>query len=436
MDRATRQTENAPQVYRVSELTRSIKTLLERNLGLVWVEGEMSNVRLPSSGHCYFTIKDENAQIQAVLFRMKQRDSQCPLKDGVQVRAFGQVTVYEKGGNYQLIVQKMEEAGKGALQARFEALKEKLRLEGLFEPGRKKALPALPRHIGIVTSPTGAAIQDIFKVIFNRFPNLHLVLAPVRVQGEGAAAEIAAAIDGFNERGGMDVLIVGRGGGSLEDLWAFNEEVVARAIARSKIPVISAVGHEIDFTISDFVADLRAATPSAAAELVVRCKADFEEQLARRQQRLAQALTNRFLTLRNRLLTLNQRGARHEPTAMILRLRQTLEAVTTRLVRDLENRIRDRQQELDEQGVRMAHAMAMRSQMLAQEVRRFAGQLQALSPWAVLQRGYSVTLDAAGHVVQSARALRPGDAMTTRLADGRVTSVVSQSEAGKPSGKA
>jgi len=432
MDRATRQTDSAPQVYRVSDLTRSIKALLERNLGLVWVEGELSNVRLHTSGHCYFTIKDEFAQISAVLFRMKQREVKCPLKDGLQVRAFGQVTVYEKGGNYQLIIQKMEEAGKGALQARFEALKEKLRLEGLFEPARKKALPVLPRHIGIVTSPTGAAIQDIFKVIFNRFPNLHLVLSPVRVQGEGAAAEIAAAIDGFNERGGMDVLIVGRGGGSLEDLWCFNEEVVARAIARSRIPVISAVGHEVDFTISDFVADLRAATPSAAAELVVQRKADFEQQLVRHQQRLAQALKNRFLTLRNRLLTLNQRSARHEPTAMILRLRQKLESVVIRLVRDLENRIRDRQQELDGQGVRMAHAMAMRRQMLAQEIKRFAGQLQALSPWAVLQRGYSVTLDAGGHVVQSVKALRPGDIMTTRLSDGRVTSVVSQSESDKP----
>ena len=273
------------RVLTVTELTRLIKAALESEVGTVWVEGEVSNLRQPSSGHLYFTVKDANAQITAVLFRGDQQRLKFKPRDGLQVRVYGEISVYERSGNYQIIVRVLEEAGKGALQAKFEELKEKLQKEGLFDPARKKAIPLLPRHVGVVTSPTGAAIHDILNVISRRFPNLHLVLAPVKVQGEGAAREIAAAIEFLNRRGGFDVLIVGRGGGSLEDLWCFNEEIVARAIAASRIPVISAVGHEIDFTISDFVADLRAATPSAAAELVVGRKDAFEgtlDELTRR----------------------------------------------------------------------------------------------------------------------------------------------------------
>jgi exodeoxyribonuclease VII large subunit len=254
------------KVYQVSELTRALKALIESSIGSVWIEGEISNLRRPPSGHLYFTVKDATAQISAVLFKGNQRGLTFIPRDGLLVRVQGDVTVYEHGGNYQVIVRQMRESGAGALQARFEALKARLQAEGLFDPSRKKPLPLLPRRVGIVTSPTGAVIRDILNVLGRRFPNLHLMLVPVRVQGAGAAEEVAAAIDLLNERGEVDVMIVGRGGGSMEDLWCFNEEVVARAIARSRIPVISAVGHETDFTISDFVADVRAPTPSAAAE--------------------------------------------------------------------------------------------------------------------------------------------------------------------------
>ncbi|OGV74134.1 MAG: exodeoxyribonuclease VII large subunit, partial [Lentisphaerae bacterium RIFOXYA12_FULL_60_10] len=254
----------------VTELTRRIRAALEQGIGPVVVEGEVSNVRRPSSGHCYFTLKDETAQIAAVLFRGVLETLRIVPKDGLQVRVRGELTVYEKNGNYQILVRHLEETGRGSLQARFEQLKSRLQQEGLFDAARKRPLPVLPRHIGIVTSPTGAAIRDILQVLSRRFPNLHVLVAPVRVQGDGAAEAIAAAIDRLNQRADLDVLIIGRGGGSLEDLWAFNEEVVARAVFRSRLPVISAVGHEIDFTISDFVADVRAPTPSAAAEIVVR----------------------------------------------------------------------------------------------------------------------------------------------------------------------
>lgn len=246
----------------------------------MWVGGEVSNVRRPGSGHLYFTLKDEESQLQAVLYRSQASRLRFDLKDGLQVVAFGDVSVYERGGRYQLTVSEIEPKGVGALQLAFEQLKERLREEGLFDPARKRPIPLLPGRIGIVTSPSGAAIRDILSVIGRRFADVRVLISPVRVQGETAAAEIVAAIDELNRRGDVDVIIVTRGGGSLEDLWAFNEEPVARAIARSRIPVISAVGHEIDVTIADFAADLRVPTPSAAAELVVAKKSELQERLA------------------------------------------------------------------------------------------------------------------------------------------------------------
>ncbi len=257
------------KIYSVSEITHEIKVLLEGRFPGVWVEGEISNIRKPGSGHVYFTLKDEGSQLQAVLYRSQFSRSKFDLKDGLQVIAFGDVSVYAKGGRYQITVAEIEPKGLGALQLAFEQLKQRLAKEGLFAPEKKKRIPLLPERIGIVTSPTGAAIRDILTVIERRFANVRILISPVRVQGETAAGEIAAAIDGFNSRADVDVIIVTRGGGSLEDLWAFNEEAVARAIAGSHIPVISAVGHEIDFTISDFVADLRVPTPSAAAERAI-----------------------------------------------------------------------------------------------------------------------------------------------------------------------
>ena len=425
-EEATGSGPNGPprKVYGVTELTRLIKSVLEREVGEVWLEGEISNLRQPASGHLYFTLKDETAQISAVLFRGSQRGLRFQPRDGLLVRALGEISVYERSGNYQIIVRTLEEAGKGALQARFEALKEKLQKEGLFAAERKKPVPLLPQHIGIVTSPTGAAIRDILNVTARRFPNLHILLAPVRVQGGGAAAEIAAAIDLLNERGGLDVLIVGRGGGSLEDLWCFNEEVVARAIARSRIPVISAVGHEIDFTISDFVADLRAPTPSAAAELVVNRKDEFEETLAQMTRRLGRALRESMLMARNELLTIARRYAAHEPSQLLARHRDRLMTMGYRIGRETECRLRDGQQRLDEAGLRMSHQVQIRVQVRREQTLRLDTQLKALDPMAVLGRGYSITRDGEGRVVRSVARVRKGQRLLTRVSDGSIASDV------------
>jgi len=416
------------KVFSVGEITRLLKTVLEEAFGAVWVEGEVSNLRRPSSGHYYFTIKDASAQISAVLFRGNQAGLKFQPKDGMLVRVFGQVSVYEKSGNYQIIVRQMEEGGKGSLQAQFEALKEKLQKEGLFDPARKRPIPMLPQHVGVVTSPTGAAIRDILNILTRRFPNLHLLLAPVKVQGPGSAGDIAAAIDLLNERGGLDVLIVGRGGGSLEDLWAFNEEIVARAIARSRIPVISAVGHEIDFTISDFVADLRAPTPSAAAELVVGCKDAFEGMLGDMSRRLAGTLEGSLLRIKNRLVAAGGSYVFKEPANMVKNYRQGLDGLMRRVEHQIQGRLRETQQVIDDYSLRMIHEIKMRNQAGAQDVRRLGMQLKALNPLAVLDRGYSITRDARGEIVRSVGDLKTGQRVITRVAKGTFESEVKKTE--------
>lgn len=456
------------KVYRVAELTRRIKAVLEDDIGSVWVEGEVSNAKLIGSGHLYFTLKDESSQLAAAFFGFARSGVKVPVKDGAKLRVQGRITVYEPRGQYQLIVQRVEAAGQGSLQEAFEQLKEKLGKEGLFEPARKRPLPLLPRHIGVVTSPTGAVIRDILNVLGRRFPNLHVLVAPVRVQGEGAAAEIAAALDGLNQREDLDVLIVARGGGSLEDLWAFNEEVVARAIARSRLPVISAVGHEVDFTISDFVADVRAPTPSAAAEIVVRAKADFEQQLDTLRHHLAGALQQRSLALRNRLVRASHSYVFREPHNLLLRHRQSVKQFHQELRRSLLDAVRDQRQRLDEASLllgqstqltvqrrrqtlpllysrlaaalpraceregqrveraalRMKHPLLMAVQRARQTVAHRAAQLRAFSPLAVLERGYSITQDAQGNVLRDPGQLKSGDPLQTRLARGRVISTV------------
>ncbi len=425
-----------------------IKGTLEGRFGSVLVEGELSNVSQPASGHLYFTIKDANAQISAVMFRGNQRGLQFRPQDGIVVRAQGEISVYERRGNYQILIRRMEEGGKGSLQAQFEALKEKLQKEGLFAKERKRALPMLPQHVGVVTSATGAAIRDVLNVVSRRFPNLHVLLAPAKVQGDGAAEEIAGQIDRLNEIGGLDVLIVGRGGGSLEDLWCFNEEVVARAIARSTIPVISAVGHEIDFTISDFVADLRAPTPSAAAELVVGCKDAFQERLAEQQNRLVRALRESTLAARNRLRHAAGSYVFREPANAAARHRQKLEACRMRIEHKLRGAVQETQQTLDVIGarlqqetrvavqgsrqtledmrMRMGHRARLRHQMGVQDVRRVAMQLRALNPLAVLQRGYSVTRGADGRIIVRAGDVSDGEMVETQVADGQFESRVTR----------
>jgi len=411
------------KIYSVTELTRKIKSTLENAVGEVWIEGELSNVRRPSSGHMYFTIKDEKAQIAAVLFRGSQRGMSFVPSDGILVRAFGEITVYERNGNYQVIVRRLEEGGKGSLQAQFEKLKEKLREEGLFDESRKQPLPALPQHVGIVTSATGAAVRDILNVVSRRFPNLHIVIAPVSVQGQSAASEITAAIDTLNRVGGFDVVIVGRGGGSLEDLWCFNEETVARAIARSRIPVISAVGHEIDFTISDFVADVRAPTPSSAAEIVVGRKDAFEEALRERSRALVRAVREAALRCRNRLLRAGGSYVFQEPRNLVLRGRQNLDSLHVRMKHGMRGRIRETRQRVDDAGLRLLHSTRMGRRGAGQELRRLETQLRALSPVAVLERGYSITYDAkTGGIVRSITGVKTGCSLRTRVTDGDILS--------------
>ena len=431
--------DDARRVYTVAELTRLVKQTLEDEVGRVWVEGEISNFRRQASGHAYFTLKDESAQLSAVLFAGAQRGVTATLADGMMVRLYGELSVYEPRGQYQLIVRQVEAGGQGMLMARFDALKRRLQAEGLFDEARKRPLPLLPRHVGIVTSPTGAAIRDILNVITRRFPNLHVVLAPARVQGAGAAEEIAAAIDRLNAlsacaaslplgaaascTGGplpspLDVLIVGRGGGSLEDLWCFNEECVARAIARSKIPVISAVGHEIDFTISDFVADVRAPTPSAAAELVVGRKEDFEEALRNQARTLRQSLRQRLTELRGRLETARASHVFHAPRHAVERTAQALDALEMRLKQSLTGSAVRQRRRVEELQRRMAHAVPVELQRRQRQVAALERQLRALSPVAVLERGYSLTRTADGRLVKSVRQVSVGAHLRTQVADG------------------
>ena len=417
-------TTDTRKIYQVSELARLIKAALENEFGNVWIEGEISNLRRPTSGHLYFTLKDAEAQLAAVLFRGNQLGLKLELRDGLKIRAYGQVTAYEKSGQCQIVVRRVEEAGKGSLQEQFEALKKKLAAEGLFAEERKKKLPLLPQHIGIVTSQSGAAIRDILNILNRRFPNLHILITPVRVQGEGAAQEIAAAIDLLNARGGVDVLIVSRGGGSLEDLWCFNEEVVARAIARSRIPVISAVGHEIDFTISDFVADLRAPTPSAAAELLVGSKETFEQQVRQGGARLARALQTQTLVLRNRLIAAAGSYVFREPQNLVRRLRDRLDTLRAAMASELRSAAQKRSQQVDELGLRLTHRLEFWRAARQQDVRRLESHLKALSPLAVLERGFSLTSTADGKIIRDAAKAPVGTTLKTRLAHGNLESQV------------
>ena len=399
-------------ILTVSQLTAEIKTLLERSFDHVWVEGEISNLRLPGSGHLYFTLKDDKAQIRAVMFRLQNRLLKFVPKDGLKVVACGRVTVYEPRGDYQLVLDYLEPKGLGALQLAFEQLKEKLAAEGLFDPARKRPIPHLPQRIGVVTSPTGAAIRDILRIIDRRFANVHILLCPVRVQGQGAAQEIARAIQALNELPDLDVMIVGRGGGSLEDLWAFNEEIVARAIFSSRVPVISAVGHEVDFTIADFVADLRASTPSAAAELVVRNKIELAQNLRNLERALQQSFRGMLDLQQERFGSLRERLA--DPRRRLSDQRIRLDDLSARLAYSLQQGLRRRQdrfrlhqggllllnpaKRLEEYSQKFAQVMRRLSVSVQQEIRisrqkveGVMGKLFTLSPLAVLERGYSIT---------------------------------------------
>ena len=434
-------------VWTVSELSRRLGAVMEERFPAVWVEGEISNFKVYASGHAYFTLKDEAAQVRAVLFRNRMRRIRFEPGDGLHVLAFGAVEVYAQRGEYQLVIELLEPRGLGALQLAFEQLKERLGREGLFDPARKRALPRFPRKIGIVTSPRGAALHDMLRVIGRRFGELHVVLAPAKVQGDGAAAEVAQGIRELNALGGVDVIIVGRGGGSLEDLAPFNDEMLARTIAASKIPVVSAVGHEVDFTIADFVADVRAATPSQAAELVVREKRAVAESVGELHRRLTHAMARRLDLQRHRVDALRGRTVLTDPHRPLLALSRRVEQAAVRLMRaaraavrhaghrvelvtrDLRARnpvarTRQDRRRLDELTGRLDRALARQVDRRRHRVVGVAGRLDSLSPLAVLGRGYSLTRTGAGQIVRSASQVAVGDEVDVMLHEGRLAARV------------
>ncbi len=391
------------KIFTVSQLNRQSRLLLEFRLSAVWVEGEISNFKHHSSGHIYLTLKDESAQVQAAFFSQYQRGLRFELKDGLKVLAFCRVSIYEARGQYQLYIERVEPQGVGALQLAFQQLKEKLAQEGLFAEERKRPIPKFPKTVGVITSPTGAAIHDILNVVNRRFCGTHVLLYPVKVQGEGAAGEIAAAIGAMNDHSEADVLIVGRGGGSLEDLWAFNEEPVARAVFGSRIPVISAVGHESDWTICDLVADLRAPTPSAAAELVVSSRLELEERLYVHKERLDLAVNGIFERYQEQLSSLASSAAFRQP-------RYLLDQSTGRV---------------DDLGRRMEGRVTSFVGSKSQAFQGITGRLNALNPLAILERGYSVSFNEKGDIIKNVRQLSEGDLIRTRLHKGSLVSKVS-----------
>jgi exodeoxyribonuclease VII large subunit len=390
------------QIYTVSQLNRQSRLLLESRFSTVWVEGEISNFKHHSSGHIYLTLKDASAQVQAAFFSQYQRNLKFELKDGLKILAFCRVSVYEARGQYQLYIERVEPQGVGALQLAFQQLKERLAKEGLFSEERKRPIPKFPKTVGVITSPTGAAIQDILNVVNRRFCGTHVLLYPVKVQGEGSAKEIAAAIEIMNQQAEADVLIVGRGGGSLEDLWAFNEEPVARAVFGSRIPVISAVGHESDWTICDLVADLRAPTPSAAAELVVSSRLELEERLQGRRERLDFAIDGMFERYQEQLSNLASSAAFRQPQYL-------LDQFTGRV---------------DDLGRRMESRLTSFVDSKNQTFQGIMGRLNALNPLAILERGYTVSFDEKGAIIKDARQVSVGNVLRTRLHKGSLVSKI------------
>lgn len=438
------------EVYTVSRLNREARAVLEGNFPLLWVEGEISNLTRPRSGHIYFSLKDEFAQVRCAMFRMRAMHLSFSPKDGNHVVARVRVGLYEPRGDFQLVVDHMEEAGDGALRRAFEALKQRLGKEGLFDESRKRPLPALPRRIGVITSPSGAAIRDILTVLKRRFPAIPVVIYPVAVQGEGAGREIAEAIRLAGKRKECDVLIVGRGGGSLEDLWAFNEEVVARAIYDSPIPVVSAVGHEVDFTIADFVADVRAPTPSAAAELLSPDREAWLTRLQRVEGRLVQVLLQQ---LRHRGQQLQWLGKRlKHPGRRLQENAQRLDELEMRLAQAQRNRIRHMharletlqaqlerhspisrlyqlQQAQQDLSRRLKQSIRLRLEQLNQRLVTQAHALETVSPLATLGRGYAIVTTAKyDKVLHRSNAVNVGDMVRARLHHGRLLCRVEEIE--------
>ncbi len=431
------------KIWSVAELTSRISGVLATNFSNLWVEGEVSNFHPAQSGHLYFTLKDAKAQVKCVCFRSQAMRLKFRPEDGLKLIVRGSISVYEPRGEYQIYVEHIEPSGVGALQLAFEQLKKRLEAEGLFDEARKKPLPMMPQRIGVVTSPTGAAVRDIIRILRRRFPNLHLIVYPVRVQGDGAADEIVAALKYFNRKRMVDVILLARGGGSIEDLWAFNEESVARAIAACMIPVVSGVGHETDFTIADFVADMRASTPSAAAEIVVKSRQEFQRHLQELEHKISQRMRYLLLELRHHLKELTTHMGFRRLEDLLRRHRQQTDELTARLGISLEGRIerlRHRYtvaatriasfdlrarirtfglrvvQRSTELGIKMERLMVGKIAQLE----RLRLQLEERSPLRVLQRGYAICTDADGNVVSAADQVAIGAQVNMQLARGRL----------------
>lgn len=443
--------EQAPsrRIWRVADLVSAVRTTVERGYTDVWVEGEISNFRPSESGHLYFTLKDGDAQLRIVMFRSQARLLRFRPENGMQVIARGRVTIYDARGELQLSAEFLEPVGAGALQVAFEQLKARLAQEGLFDATRRKPIPPLPRRIGIITSPRGAALQDMLNILNRRHENVGILIYPAQVQGETAAAEAEAGIKYFNRAKNVDVIILARGGGSIEDLAAFNDEALARTISASALPVISAIGHETDFTIADFVADLRAPTPSAAAELVIESKHRLAEHLAHLHQRLDRATRYRLLMARNRLQELAQHGAFARIQDLMTRRAQRLDELSYRLASNYRTLLHDYHRRLDLAASRVRHfdfrrslalvrgqldagteavVHAFRSQLAKRisRVERLGAQLDALSPVKILERGYALVFDASGALVKDAGQLTPGEAVSARVARGSFTAEVKE----------
>jgi exodeoxyribonuclease VII large subunit len=434
-------------VYTVSRLNREVRVLLERGFGTLWLEAEISNLARPSSGHWYFSLKDAAAQVRCCMFRQRNMLCNFPVRDGQKVLVRARIGLYEQRGEYQLVVEHMEDAGLGALKRQFEELSARLSAEGLFDAARKRALPALPKRIGVITSPSGAAVRDILHVLRRRFRSVPVLIYPVPVQGTGAAAEITAALRLAGQRAECDVLILARGGGSLEDLWSFNDEALARAIVASPIPVVSGVGHEVDFTIADFAADVRAPTPSAAAEIVVPDAAEWLEQLRRTALRLQRGMRARLEAPAQKLRWLAGRAALVGPSARLAQQAQRLDELERRMQRALRQATAQRRALLNDYRSRLwqrspvAHlritvarhaALAARLQAATREHLRRAQQrlgplartLNAVSPLATLDRGYAIVAALDGTILRDAAAVAPGTLIEARLASGRIRAKV------------
>ncbi len=439
------------KVWTVSELNARIRELLSAAFTNIWIEGEISNFREAQSGHLYFTLKDQAAQVRCVCFRQNAIRLRFRPEDGLHMRIRGSISVYDLRGEYQIYVDHIEPVGLGALQLAFEQLKKKLEAEGLFDPARKKPLPILPRRIGVITSPAAAALRDILRILKRRFPNARVLLYPVKVQGDGAAEEIAKALQFFTKHDAADVLILARGGGSIEDLWPFNEEKVARAIAACTIPVVSAIGHETDFTIADFVADVRASTPSAAAEIVIQERESFDKHIAEIQRKLSDAINYLILEQRHRLQTLIADRAFRRPEDLLREYRQRTDELSQRMAESLRGRLdllRDRftdaRARMDSFDLRARlETMRLRTEHRAGELRlriermlvakrkqfeRLMLQLDERSPLKVLDRGYAIVYDSAGNPLRAASDVAVGDEVNMRLARGRLWAEIKRRE--------